>query len=363
MEFLVAVLDAVENLDRVVLVGRRNLDGLEAALQRAVLLDGLAVLAGGGGADALDFAARQRRLQDVGGVERSFGRTRAHQGVQLVDEDDGVLRLHQLLHDRLETLFELAAVLGAGDDQRKIEPEDALVGKERRNFAVGDALRQSLDDGGLAHAGFADQDGVVLGAAAENLDHALQFLLASDQRIELVVHGGLGEVAGELAEQRRFAIALRRGFFLRAARQLLADGGEAQAALVQNFGGKALFFAQQAQQQVLGADVLVRQALGFLRRIGQHALALVGERQVHRGRNLFPDGGVAFNLLADRLHRGVRAQETIGQRLVFAQQAQQQVLGLDVRRTELAGLVAGEEDDAPGFFRIPFEHWLFSALT
>jgi hypothetical protein len=37
--------------------------------------------------------------------------------VQLVNEDDGVLILHQLFHDGLEALFELAAVLGAGDDQ------------------------------------------------------------------------------------------------------------------------------------------------------------------------------------------------------------------------------------------------------
>ena len=57
VEFLVAVLDAVDDLDGVGLVGRRHLDGLEAALQGAVLLDGFAVLGRGGGADALDFSA------------------------------------------------------------------------------------------------------------------------------------------------------------------------------------------------------------------------------------------------------------------------------------------------------------------
>jgi hypothetical protein len=100
---------------------------------------------------------------------------------------------------------------------------------------------------------------------------------------------------------------------------------------VQDFRGKTLLLAQQAQQQVLGADVLVREPLGFLRRVGKHALALVAERQVYRGRYLFPDGGVAFDLLADRFDRGMRTQEAIGQGLVFAQQAEQQVLSLDVR--------------------------------
>ena len=63
-----------------------------------------------------------------------------------------------------------------------------------------------------------------------------------------------------------------------------------------------------------------------------------------------------FNLLADRLDRGMRTQEAIGQRFVFAQQSQQQVLRLDVRRTELAGLVARKEDHAPCFLRVPFKH-------
>jgi len=53
----------------------------------------------------------------------------------------------------------------------------------------------------------------------------------------------------------------------------------------------------------------------------------------------------------------VRAQEAVGQCLVLAQQAQQQVLGLDVGRAELAGLVPRKEDDAPRLFCIAFEHF------
>ena len=139
-------------------------------------------------------------------------------------------------------------------------------------------------------------------------------------------------------------------------RQLFADRGKPQAALVQDFGGEALLFAQQAEQQMLGADVLVVQPLGFFRAIGQHALALVAQRQIHRSGNLLADGGVAFDLLADGFDGGVRAQEAVRQRLVFAQQAQQQVLGLDVRAAELAGFVAREEDDPPRLLRISFKH-------
>ena len=114
---------------------------------------------------------------------------------------------------------------------------------------------------------------------------------------------------------------------------------------MQDFGGEALLFAQQAQQQMLGADVLVVQPLGFFGAIGQHALALMAERQIHGGGNLLANRGVSFDLLANRFHRGVRTQEPVGQRLVFAQQPEQQVFGLDVRAAELAGLVPREEDD------------------
>jgi photosynthetic reaction center cytochrome c subunit len=56
--------------------------------------------------------------------------------VQLIDEDDRVLILHQLLHDGLQSLFKLAAVLGSRDNQRKItiygmpslEEDDVIIG-------------------------------------------------------------------------------------------------------------------------------------------------------------------------------------------------------------------------------------------
>ena len=61
VELLVAVLNAVDDLDGVFFVRRRNFDGLEAALEGAVLLDGLAVFGRRGGADALDFTAARAR--------------------------------------------------------------------------------------------------------------------------------------------------------------------------------------------------------------------------------------------------------------------------------------------------------------
>ena len=125
---------------------------------------------------------------------------------------------------------------------------------------------------------------------------------------------------------------------------------------MQDLGRKAFFLAQQAEQQVFGADVLVREPLRLFGSVGQHTLALVAQRQVNRGGHLFADCRVGLDLLADRVHRGVRAEEPVGQCLVLADQAQQQVLGLDVRAAKLARLVAGKEDDPPCLFGVTLEH-------
>src|SRR5579885_1391030 len=210
VKLLVALAHAVQHLDGFLFVRGGHFHGLAAPLERAVLFHGLAVFAGCRGAYALDFSAGKRGLQDVCRVERTFRGTRAHQGVQLVDENKGVLAFHQFLHDGLEPLFELPAVFRSGHDQGKVQREDALVREERRNVAVGNALRQAFDNRGLSHARFADQHRIVLGAAAQDLNHAFHFIFAPHERIELPLGGRLRQVAAELRQERSF-LGPRRG--------------------------------------------------------------------------------------------------------------------------------------------------------
>ena len=85
---LEALPQAAQDRDRV--LDRRLVDHhrLEAALERRVLLDVLAVLVERGRADAVQLAAREHRLEHVAGVHRALGRAGADDGVQLVDEQD-----------------------------------------------------------------------------------------------------------------------------------------------------------------------------------------------------------------------------------------------------------------------------------
>ena len=56
-----------------------------------------------------------------------------------------------------------------------------------RHFAVDDAARQPFGDRGLADAGIADEQRVVLLPAAQHLDGAADLGVAADQRIDLAV--------------------------------------------------------------------------------------------------------------------------------------------------------------------------------
>src|SRR5215472_4295859 len=107
---------------------------------------------------------------------------------------------------------------------------------------------------------------------------------------------------------------------------------------------------------MLGADVPVAQPFCLFSGISEDALAFVAQRKIDRRGNFLPDGSVPFNLLADGFDRSMRAQKTVGQSLVFAQQPQQQMLRLNVRRTELAGLVPREENYTPRLFCVPLKH-------
>jgi hypothetical protein len=122
--------------------------------------------------------------------------------VHLVDEQDDLpFRALNLVEHAFQPLLELAAIFGAGDQAAHVERHQRAVLQRIGHVAIGDAQREAFGDRGLADARFADQHRVVLGAAGEDLDGAADFLVATDDRIELAVARRLGQVAGEFLER------------------------------------------------------------------------------------------------------------------------------------------------------------------
>ena len=192
----------MQDVDRLLEGRLLDHDRLEAALEGGVALDVLAVLVERRRADALELAARERRLEDVRRVDRALGGAGPDERVELVDEEDRVVRVAELLDDLLEPLLELAAVLGAGDERPDVEGQDALVEQRLGDVAGDDPMGKALGDGGLADAGLADEGRVVLGAPREDLDDPLDLLLSADDGVQLACAGGVREVDAELVDGR-----------------------------------------------------------------------------------------------------------------------------------------------------------------
>ena len=163
----------------------------------------------------MKLSARERGLQEVGGVQRSLRGSGAHQRVKLVDEQDDLpFRPRDLFQDRLEPLFELTAILRPREKSAEVQRDHAAVLEPLGHVAAHDPLRQPLHDGGLSHPGLPDEDRIVLGAPREHLDDAPDLLVAPDDRIELSLARGVREIARVLLERLIFLLGIRIGHLL-----------------------------------------------------------------------------------------------------------------------------------------------------
>ena len=100
----------------------------------------------------------------------------------------------QFLQHLFQALLEIAAIARAGEQRAHVEREHRRGRKDLRHLAVDDALCQSFGDRGLPDAGLANEQRVVLLAAAQHLDGAVDFGITSDHRIDLAVARFLVEV-------------------------------------------------------------------------------------------------------------------------------------------------------------------------
>ena len=200
--------------------------------------------------------------------------------MDLIDEKDRLGAL-QFVNDPLEPFFELSAVHGAGDQRTHIQLQHTLVQQLGRDVAVYDSLCQTFHDRCFPNARFADQRRVVLGAAGEDLDHALDLIFSSDDRIQFAC-GSLGcQVGRQLVHQRRFLFLQpllfpsgchlgkfrRRGCLLllldaasrtvfHGAAQLFTDPVFVQSHPFKDAVGTGVGCFDQAEQQMLRADII-----------------------------------------------------------------------------------------------------------
>ena len=296
--------------------------------------------------------------------------------MQLVDEEDDVFVATDFVHHGFDALFELAAVFGAGDHEGEVEGDDAFFPEDFGDIADGDFLGQAFDDGGFADTGFTDEDGIVFGAAAEDLDDAGDFIRATDNGIEFAFLGEFGEVAAEGAEGRGFAFFLGAGltagvFFIATVaaaffvlvlvfilagevgveffEDFVASLVEIDVEVAEDLSGDAFTFTEETEEDVFGADVGVVEGLGFLGGEGEHLLHAGGVGDVADHFGLGSGADLLFHLHADGFEIETEFVEDIdGDALAEFDQAEQDVFGADVVVVETIRLFAGEGEDLLG---------------
>ena len=151
-----------------------------------------------------------------------------------------------------------------------------------------------------------------------------------------------------------------RTFFALNAGQQLDDGlahlVQFRTELLKHLGGYAFALTDQAEQDVLGADVVVAELQRFAERQLENLLRPGREGNVTAwSLRTLPDD--LDDLGANRLETDPKALETArGYALALVDEAEQDVLGPYVIMVKQPGFFLGEYNDSPGPVGEPFKH-------
>jgi len=102
----------------------------------------------------------------------------------------------QLAEQRLETLLEIATVLGTCQQGTEIKGVDDAVSQQVRHLIVDDALGQTFGNRGFTHTCLTDQQRVVFATPRKDLGNSLNFHFTPDQRVDTALAGQFVQVAG-----------------------------------------------------------------------------------------------------------------------------------------------------------------------
>src|SRR5207244_1291946 len=137
---------------------------------------------------------------------------------------------------------------------------------------------------------------------------------------------------------------------------LLAHSAEVGAQLHEDLSGDALALADETEEDVLRADVVVTELERLAQRELEHLLSPRRERDVTAGRRAALADDL-LDLVAHGLERDPQRLERLrGDTLALVDEAEEDVLGADVVVVEEPSLFLGQDDDPAGPVGEAFEH-------
>ena len=311
MMVLIALLQSTQDADTGSRIRFVDHHGLEASLQSLILLEVLLILVQSGGTYAPQFTSGQCRLQYVGSIHGPFAFSCSHQCVNLIDEeDDASLALGHLVDHALESFLKFSLVLGSSHQCAHIQAIELLVAEVLGNISPQDSVCQTFHDGRLTCTGFAYEDGVVLGASGQNLQHAAYLIVTSDDRIQFACSGLVHQIACIFVQALISILAGLAGDLLSSAQfvdgllQLLL----CESHVLEHLASRALYIGN-GHEQMFHGHILVTSLLCQVFGLLQHLRGLLTEvrlSSLHLGQatylcvhGLLHGGGVESQLLED----------------------------------------------------------------
>ena len=308
-------------------------------------------------ADAVQLTARQHWLEQVACVHGALGFARAHNGVQLIDEQDNpALALLDLVQHRLEAFLKFAAEFRAGNQRAHIQGEDFAVFEVVRHVPAHNTQCQAFRNSGFADAGFADQHRIVLRLAGQNTDDVSNLVVAADHRVELMVLCKFNQILAVFGERvigflRRVAghagVAAHAG-------QRGQEGVLLNAKALEDILHGVVGPVQNRKHDMLDGNILVLHPVGFFFRRSQDCIHVCGNIDFPRLTARAGHAWDAGNLFRHCALDGVAVymhlfQQLRDQPVALLQQSRHEVFFLDLHIVVFNGEVLGFLDGFQGF--------------
>ena len=174
--------------------------------------------------------------------------------------------LFNLVHDGFEPFFELAPEFGAGDQSAHVQSQHAAALEGVGYVSSHDTGGQALDDGSLAHAGLADDHGVILLPPGQRLHNLANLFASAHNRVQFTLTGQLGQVDAVFVQG---TVAALGPWVVHAVAapdidQRLINLFLVDAVFFQYLGRISLGLHDGGDEQVLGADVVILQPVRFI---------------------------------------------------------------------------------------------------
>ena len=251
----ITLLQTAQNSDGIFHTWLANQYFLEAAFECRIFLDVLTVFIQSSRTDTVQFATRQSRFQHIARIHCAVGFACTNQSMDFIDENQSVaIVFSQVVQNAFQAFFKFAAVFRAGNQSRQVQNQKAFVTQGFRYFAVNNTLRQAFDDGGFTHTRLTNQHRVVFGTALQYLNCTADFIITTDNRVELAVSGALSQVECVFFQSIALVFGIRIVHVLSSSYRI--DRGIdilfGCTGFFQNFAGRIILLNQSQQEKFAG---------------------------------------------------------------------------------------------------------------